>query len=374
MDGFALASRISSCAEETIVYKDIPTFLIGPYFPCETLSVSEFIAFKLPSLQTHIKNPTSRLSNKQPTMEILSKDGIRLINHPSQPDMKRLIAEFDPDDETPSISVEISSCYVPIIILKIWKAHFRLWDLQNLWKDSLRRAESLITRCPSQRHAMKAAQDRLTSCRWNEEIQGFSGMGRSAIGVLIRYLSISCLVTTDIIHHIEILQGDLETARPKVRLMSPIEIQYLVGCVSQGKRGLATYKHLHTYKGLCHLGNELVSGAATHIGGVLLVNQNHWISFIINPENSTVRLADSLHIAQTSLSRAMVEAMEIIQWWLNVSYLGSNKPVISFKPVSLPTAYQNDIMSCGFFALNSLAHHLLPTQYVLHKGSDSTKL
>jgi hypothetical protein len=164
MDRFALASHIASCAEETIAYKNIPTFLIGSYFPRETLSVSEFISFKLPSPQTRIKNPASCLSNKEPSVEILSEDDIHLMTCPSRSDMKRLIAEFDTEDENPSVSVEIGSYYIPIIILEIWGVQLRLWDLQKLWKDSLRWAWSLIIQCPSQQHAIKAAQHRLTSC------------------------------------------------------------------------------------------------------------------------------------------------------------------------------------------------------------------
>jgi len=120
MDGFTLANCITSCVEKAISFKNIPTVLIGPYFLCETLSIKEFISFRLPSLQPCIKNETLYLSSKSPSMNILSEDGICLLDHPSQLDMKRLIAIFDPDDEHPFISVEIGSHCVPIGILEIW--------------------------------------------------------------------------------------------------------------------------------------------------------------------------------------------------------------------------------------------------------------
>ncbi len=205
---------------------------------------------------------------------------------------------------------------VPIIILEIWEVHFWLWDLQNMWKDSLRHAENLMMQYPSQQSTINAAQHRLTSCRWNEEIQGFSGAGRSVVGVLMHYLSISCLVTTDVIHHIEILQAHLERMDLKIRLIPLFNIQHLSRCSSQGSGGLATYKHLQTYSGLCHLGMEFISGAITHLGGIIHVTSNHWISFVISSEDSRVFLGDSM-------SRAMVEAMGNIKWWLN-TYSGSN--------------------------------------------------
>ena len=90
MDGFTLASCIASCAEETITYNDTPTVLIGPYFPHETLSIQQFISFRLPSLQTRLKNPSSCLSSKQPSMDTLSEDDLRSLVRPTRLDMKRL--------------------------------------------------------------------------------------------------------------------------------------------------------------------------------------------------------------------------------------------------------------------------------------------
>ncbi|KAF8334767.1 uncharacterized protein EI90DRAFT_3121263 [Cantharellus anzutake] len=225
MDGFTLANHIASCAEETIAYNNIPTFLIGPYFPHETLTIKEFISFKLPPLQTCIKGPSSCLSNKPPSTNILSETDIRLVDHPSQHDMKKLIAEFDIDDENSLTSVEIGSYCIPIVILEIWRVHLRLWDLQN--KGGLRWMGCLAMQWPSQQCAISAAQQRLTSCQWNDEIRGFSRIGRSAVGVLMRYLSTSCLATTDITHHIEILQSDVEKTNLTARLISPLEVQHL---------------------------------------------------------------------------------------------------------------------------------------------------
>src|SRR5260370_11232956 len=180
----------------------------------------------------------------------------------------------------------------------------------------------------------------------------------------------SCLITTNITHHIEILQSQLERMGITTRLIPPLDIQCLSGCASQGNGGLATYKCLHAYNGLHHLGGEFISGTVTHISSILHVHSNHWVSFVMSLEASTIFLGDSLHGAGIGTSRAMVEAMGIIEWWLKASYSGSNIPVTLFKTTPLPTAYQNDTASCSFFALNALAHYVLPSQYPLHVGSD----
>jgi hypothetical protein len=138
-------------------------FSLDPTSPHKTLTIKEFISFKLPPLQTCIKDPSSCLSNKPPSTNILSEANVCLVHHPSQLDMKRLIAEFDVGDENPLTSVEIGSCCVPIVILEIWRVCLWLWDLQNLWKGSLRPAGSLTMQWPSQQWAINAVQ-------WNEEI------------------------------------------------------------------------------------------------------------------------------------------------------------------------------------------------------------
>src|SRR5260370_19726582 len=161
----------------------------------------------------------------------------------------------------------------------------------------------------------------------------------------------SCLITTNITHHIEILQSQLDRMGITTRLVPPLDIQCLSGCASQGNGGLATYKHLHAYNRLCHLGGEFISGTVTHIGSILHINSIHWVCFIMSSEASTIFLGDSLHRAGIGTSRAMVEATEIIEWWLKASYSGSNIPVTSFKTTPLPTAYQNDTASCSFFCI-----------------------
>src|SRR5260370_41830604 len=114
MDGFTLANCITSCVEKAISFKNIPTVLIGPYFLHETLSIKEFISFRLPSLQPHIKSQSSYLSSKLPLMDTISEDEIHSLDHPSQLEMRRLIAIFDSDDENPFISIEFGLCCIPL--------------------------------------------------------------------------------------------------------------------------------------------------------------------------------------------------------------------------------------------------------------------
>ncbi|KAF8337547.1 uncharacterized protein EI90DRAFT_2909896, partial [Cantharellus anzutake] len=123
-------------------------------------------------------------------------------------------------------------------------------------------------------------------------------------------------------------------------------------------------------------GSELSSGSVTQFGGITHVNNNHWVAFLISPTESTIYLADSLR-APTRDDKTSVPATEAIcalQWWLDASYLELNKSVSPFWIAWLPIAYQNDLSSCGFFALNALMHHLNPTKYSLCDCIDTAML
>ncbi|KAF8318611.1 uncharacterized protein EI90DRAFT_3133107 [Cantharellus anzutake] len=135
--------------------------------------------------------------------------------------------------------------------------------------------------------------------------------------------------------------------------------------------GLGRYRDDLTFKTLRGFGAELKSGSVSQFGGIMLVNNNHWMAFSISPIESTIYLGDSLCPTGDVQSAAAKEAIMVLQWWLNASYSRSDR---SFHIAWLPIAYQNDASSCGFFALDALMHHLIPTEHPLHTGNDTATL
>jgi hypothetical protein len=117
MDGFALAHHIMLCAEDTILYSDIPSTLIGPYFPEESLSITQFLRFNLPILKTSLHGSAANISHHPPSINELSECDLCGMHCPPHSVIKKLISEYDPDIHNPSHSVNIDSRYVPINIL-----------------------------------------------------------------------------------------------------------------------------------------------------------------------------------------------------------------------------------------------------------------
>ncbi|KAF8314150.1 uncharacterized protein EI90DRAFT_3022462 [Cantharellus anzutake] len=286
---------------------------------------------------------------------------------PSCPIIKKIISEYDPNDDNPPCSVKIGIHYVPVSIVRIWEVLFQIHNVQRMWRESEAQVEKLASRFPTHRIAIKVAINRLLSCEWNTEVLGFSKSILGSIGGLIRHLTLSCLVTTDISYHIELLERDLEAHGIHARLFSPIDIQYLTGCAMQlDGNGHKRYTNDCTCKVLRRFGSELSSGTMSQFGGITHINNNHWVAFVISATESTIYLADSLH-QPTGVDIAAKEAVNALQWWLNMSYLESNQSVLPFHVAPLPIAYQNDATSCGFFALNALMHCFIPMKYPLCK-------
>jgi hypothetical protein len=208
-------------------------------------------------------------------------------------------------------------------------------------------------------------------------VLGFSKSVLSSIGGLVRHLTFSCLVTTDIAYHIELLERALEANEIEARLLRPLDIQYLAGCAMQRDgNGWERYHSDQACKNLRKLGLELSSGHGSRFGGIRHINNNHWIAFLISPVESTIYLTDSLRwpTEDDGPPAAVEETVGILQWWLTVSCLGSNKSILPFRIVWLPIAHQRDSTSCGFFALNALMHCLIPTKYHLCTSDDTATL
>jgi hypothetical protein len=197
----------------------------------------------------------------------------------------------------------------------------------------------LASHYPPQHAAIMAAQKRLLSCKWNTELLGFSKLVSRSIGGLTHYLSLSCLVTTDIMFHTELLKNSLVAGDVSARLLSPLDIQYLTRCAMQSDGNvLERYRHDFAFKTLHEFGAELKSGSILQFRGIMLINNNHWMAFSISPINSTIYLGDSLCPMGDVQSIAAKEAIRTLEWWLDVSYSGSDQPMLPFRIAWLPIA------------------------------------
>jgi len=109
--------------------------------------------------------------------------------------------------------------------------------------------------------------------------------------------------------------------------------------------------------------NKIIQGQVDSICGIINLNQNHWVSVVIDFQQSQILYGDSFHEPMPTRKRGPCE-----RWVKHLTNRSTNL-VGGVTVGDLATGVQDDGISCGLFALNSIAHHylkvpLLPTDLV----------
>ncbi|KAH7903291.1 hypothetical protein BJ138DRAFT_977415, partial [Hygrophoropsis aurantiaca] len=204
----------------------------------------------------------------------------------------------------------------------------------------------------------------MSSIPWAGEIHGFSQF--EPILTLATYLSSDWLSDAHIDQQLDLLRHDLS------RQME------ITGCevvrTSFFRKLLSVFlkrSERDTYSGgnqscrqLWSVGEELSSGNCSRICGVVNINDSHWIALAIDFVGSTVYQGDSMgNIPYPELGAA-------VDWWI---FMHAKR---AFQHMKLAISRQQDMVSCGVFALNAVAHYVLPNSnpVLQHKDVDEARL
>ena len=109
--------------------------------------------------------------------------------------------------------------------------------------------------------------------------------------------------------------------------------------------------------------NRIIQGEIDSICGIINLNQNHWVSVVIDFRQCQILYGDSFHQQMPTCQH------KSYQRWVKHLINQSKNLVGEIAVGDLATGVQDDGISCGLFALNSIAHHyfedpLLPTNSV----------
>jgi hypothetical protein len=111
--------------------------------------------------------------------------------------------------------------------------------------------------------------------------------------------------------------------------------------------------------------NQIIQGGVDSVSGVYYLPL-HWVSVIFDIQMGCIHYGDS---AGGSLRKLEHQAFtKWIQHLKRRSGYNINKDQIPVH--QLPTGYQNDVTSCGLFALNAIGHHYM-NQLLLHSDQVS---
>ena len=98
---------------------------------------------------------------------------------------------------------------------------------------------------------------------------------------------------------------------------------------------------------LWQIGKELENGILNGLAGIANVNNNHWIALVVDMPNRKCHYGDFRQGMDCELTGA-------IDWWSGIHLKRE------LEHVKLAITKQKDTYNCGVFALNALAHHILP--------------
>ena len=117
------------------------------------------------------------------------------------------------------------------------------------------------------------------------------------------------------------------------------------------------------WKNLMNIENKIIQGQVGSICGIINLNQNHWVPVVIDFQQSQILYGDSFHEPMPT------HKCEPCEHWVKHLINRSTNLVGEITVSDLATGVQDDGISCGLFALNSITHHylkvpLLPTDSI----------
>ena len=114
------------------------------------------------------------------------------------------------------------------------------------------------------------------------------------------------------------------------------------------------------WENLMNIENQIIQGEVDSVCGIINLNKNHWVSVIIDFQQCQILYGDSFHQPMPTRQRDACER------WVKHLIKRSRHLAGEVTVGVLATGVQKDGISCGLFALNSIAHHhlghpILPT-------------
>ncbi|KAJ6543745.1 hypothetical protein DFH09DRAFT_1390325, partial [Mycena vulgaris] len=198
----------------------------------------------------------------------------------------------------------------------------------------------------------RAALQALADLQWDGVVKGFKAS--CSVSDLASWLTTDWLNTDHMDQLLELLAADLGGGNGSTVV---VETTYFVLKLAQAYSDPEEYHTGVGFEWLRQLGETLVMGKRTRVGGIANIGNNHWIALAIDTEAEIIGYGDGFRNAVPSRLRSHVD------WWIH-QHLG-----LQFKWTDLPISKQIDAHSCGVLAYSSLAHWADAKHFPLPKST-----
>jgi hypothetical protein len=181
--------------------------------------------------------------------------------------------------------------------------------------------------------------DALAILRWSDKLCGFSANAVEGLDSLTYYTSNKWLAGEHVNQMLDLLRLSLQRqGKTDIEILST----YFYNKISRGFDNRDQYTQDKSFHVHCRLGNDLAVGISNEIAFLVNLNQNHWVSVIVNFRQHEILYGDSLG---PPISLPMKNTL---LWWTR------HHTDINFTLSKLPITIQGDSFSCGLLAWNSL--------------------
>jgi Ulp1 protease family, C-terminal catalytic domain len=326
----------------------------------ENLSVMDFLQFPLPGIarDTGVSQPKSYFSTLYPT--ITDPKIIQKTLLPPLPILKQLSQDIElTSTGTQSIICQhapgVAGHRFPVWILTYWKEVVQIWPLKKKWvlaEEALETRKKKTSCTDDTKKLISQVYNSLTCIPWAGNINGFPGTVPTEC--LTRYLTDDWLMDENENQILHLLERELARSRRSdgIHISNTFLITRLLIVYQHRDRD----EHYATDKRnawLRQLGQDLATGVLEKLVTIVNLDRNHWVSIVIDAPSSRILYGDSF-------GKPIKQEIEaVLTWWTN------HHTATNFQIQDLPITCQKDGYSCGVFAWNAIAAHVLPETYLL---------
>ena len=342
----------------------IPPGLKDSLLLSKGLSIIDFLQFPLPgiaaaareSTQSTACQPKTFFSTLFPT--IMDPKSIQKIPLPPLPILKQLSQDIDLTS-THSIICQhapsVAGHRFPVWILTYWTEVAQIWPLKEKWasaEEALEMRKNKKTCTDETKRLISQAYDSLTCIPWAGNINGFPGSVPTEC--LTRYLTNEWLIDEHENQMLHLLECELARSghNDGIHIANTFFITRLLRVYRDPNRD-DLYSTEKRNAWLRRLGQELATGILKKLVTIVNIDHNHWVSIVIDAPSSRILYGDSFS------EPIKHEIKAVLTWWTN------HHTATDFQIHNLHMSRQKDGYSCGMFAWNAVAVHLLPETYSL---------
>ena len=264
---------------------------------------------------------------------------------------------------------------LPLWVLTYWVNAAEALVAQSAWRKGVRWMD---VQCQGFLEGTAMKQDVtevLRTIHWKDTLHG-PEMSSAPLETVASYLSfdwISGLHVADQVHsiHDELRAASWDFEFPHLLVDVEFSNHILDAHANADQYGMAK-----KFAYLRKVEHDLMHGLVESVGGLVHVNRNHYISFVVDVAASTIKFGDPM--MQTIPEQVRIAFV----WWLTQLLEGEAKQdgaaqhagPISVTVDLLQVARQRDNNSCAILSLNALMHHYSPETTSLLNAGDKNSL